>query len=529
MRPGRALALLTLRELRTRTVAFGLLFAALCVATTAGYRATYPTLAERLDLIRSFGANKAVRLFFGTPYRLETIGGFAAWRAGGMLALFAAFFGLHAAVRALRGEEEVGRGELVAAGGLTRPAAFAARTVGVAGAVAGLWIATAAALVAGGLSPSGSAYLALAAAAVPAAVYAGVGAVASQLMPTRRSALEVGGALLAVDFLVRVVADTADHPVLHWAAPLGWIEELRPFAGPRPIVLLLPVAAATLLVALALALERRRDLGTAIIGLRDVAPRPRTALLRSPTLLALRLERVGFAAWIVATAGFAFALGMISKSVGQGLSPTLRERLSQVGQIDVATPAGYLGLTFLFFTLAAALFSCGRLAAARSEEAEGRLEALFALPRDRRSWLAGQLALATVGAALIGQAAGLGAALGAAAVGAHVSLAGLLEAGLNCLPATLLFLGVGALLVALAPRHGVGAAYALVSVAFVWELVGSLVGAPRWLLSASPFYQIGLVPAASFRAGPAAAMLAVGTAAALAALAQFRRRDLAGA
>jgi ABC-2 type transport system permease protein len=137
--------------------------------------------------------------------------------------------------------------------------------------------------------------------------------------------------------------------------------------------------------------------------------------------------------------------------------------------------------------------------------------------------------LAAAGAALVALAAGLGAAAGATAVGVDVSVPLLLAAGLNVLPASLLFLGAGALLVALVPRHGVGAAYALVAVSFVLELFGSLLGAPGWLLAASPFHQIGLLPAADFRAVPAAVMLAVGVAAALAALVRFRRRDLVGA
>jgi ABC-2 type transport system permease protein len=85
------------------------------------------------------------------------------------------------------------------------------------------------------------------------------------------------------------------------------------------------------------------------------------------------------------------------------------------------------------------------------------------------------------------------------------------------------------MLVAALPRLGVGVAYALVSVAFVWELFGALLAAPSWLLGVSPFHQIGLVPAAPFRAGPAVAMLAIGAAGAAAALVRFRSRDLAAA
>src|ERR1700733_13210309 len=56
-----------------------------------------------------------------------------------------------------------------------------------------------------------------------------------------------------------------------------------------------------------------------------------------------------------------------------------------------------------------------------------------------------------------------------------------------------------------APRHGVGAAYGLVSLAFVWDLFGSLLSAPAWLLGLSPFNHVGLVPAQPFRLNAAAA------------------------
>jgi len=197
--------------------------------------------------------------------------------------------------------------------------------------------------------------------------------------------------------------------------------------------------------------------------------------------------------------------------------------------VQITTASGYIGLTFLFFVLAVSLFCCAQLAAARREEAEGRLETLLALPQGRDRWFAGRLGLAAGGAALLATAAGLGAATGAVAVDARVSVPRLLGAGLNCLPAGLLYLGLAALLFAAVPRLCVGAAYALVSLGFVWELFGSLLGLPSWLLGLSPFHQIGLVPAAPFRAGPAAAMLAIGLGAGAAAVALFRRRDLAGA
>jgi ABC-2 type transport system permease protein len=78
-------------------------------------------------------------------------------------------------------------------------------------------------------------------------------------------------------------------------------------------------------------------------------------------------------------------------------------------------------------------------------------------------------------------------------------------------------------------RLDAGIAYALLSAAFVWQLFGSVLGAPTWLLDISPFRHVGLVPAQSFRAGAAAVMVAIGAAGSLAALAVFARRDLSAA
>ena len=69
------------------------------------------------------------------PHDLLTVGGYAAWRVGGVLSIVAALWGLMAAVRALRGEEEAGRQELVLAGVVARRRAYLAvlGAIGAAG------------------------------------------------------------------------------------------------------------------------------------------------------------------------------------------------------------------------------------------------------------------------------------------------------------------------------------------------------------------------------------------------------------
>jgi ABC-2 type transport system permease protein len=527
--PARALTRRGFRDARTRTVAFGYLFALYAYVQPVGYRSAYPSLASRLAFAHSFASNDALRLFYGYPYDALTVGGYSAWRVGGTLAIAAAVFGVLAAVRALRTEEDTGRMELILAGAVGRRSAFLSAMAAIAAGTLILWIAAFAGFLAGGLPAGGSAYLALSTAAV-VPVFVGVGALASQLAPTRRIALELGSAVVALFWLLRVIADTSSGAGwLRWATPLGWAEELRPFTGSQPAVLLLPVAATALLLLAAAHLAAGRDIGTGTLPARDTAA-PRLRLLASPTAQALRGERGSLIVWTSSIAAFAVILGLISTSISSaGISKSLRTEIEKLGSGSITTPSGYLSFVFIFFILAISLFACAQISAARQEEADERLETLLSLPVSRHRWLGGRLLLAAAAAAALSLVAGLLTWAGTASQGVSISLPRMLEAGANCLPVALLFLGIGALAYAIIPRASAGIAYGLVSVAFIWDLVGSLLGAPKWLVELTPFAHVGFVPAQPFRVGAALIMLAIAAVAAIVAIALFRRRDLTAA
>jgi len=524
-----ALARRALRDARTRTLAFTYLFAIYAYIQPVGFRHAYPTLAGRLAFVHSFAGNDAIRLFYGYPYNAVSIGGYSAWRVGGTLAIAAAVFGVLGGVRALRTEEDAGRAELVLAGALTRRTAFVSAMGAVGAGVVLLWLAESLGFLLAGLPAGEAAYLSLATATVTA-TFAAVGALVSQLAPSKRIALELGTATVGVALLVRAVADTSSGAGwLRWLSPLGWAEELRPFAGARPLVLALPLIATGLLLALAARIAARRDIGTGLLPARDDAD-PRLRLLSSPSAQALRSERASLLVWAGSLGVFALVLGLVSASISSaGISKGIREEFAKLGTGSIATPTGYLSFVFIFFVLAVSLFACAQVGAARQEEADERLETLLALPASRVGWLGGRLLLAGAGAVALSLSAGVLTWAGAAAEDVHISLARMLEAGANCLPAALLFLGLAALAYALVPRASAGVAYGLVTVAFLWQLVGALLGAPKLLLEVTPFAHVGAVPTQPFRGPAAAVMVAIGLLAAGAALAAFRRRDLLGA
>jgi ABC-2 type transport system permease protein len=326
-----------------------------------------------------------------------------------------------------------------------------------------------------------------------------------------------------------VIADTvAGAGWLRWATPLGWAEQMRPFAGARPVVLLLPVAATALLLGIAARLGATRDIGSGLLRVRGSAE-PRLALLSSPTAQALRSQAGSLIAWAGSFAVFAFILGVVASSVSPADVPQNMERqLAKLGSGSITAPTGYLSFVFFLVMLAVSLFVCAQTAAARREEAGQQLETLLALPVSRVRWLGGRLLIAACGTTVISLLSGLLTWAGAVSGGVSVSLPSTLEAGANCLPVAALFLGIAALAYAIVPRASAAISYGIVTVTFLWQAVSALLGAPTWLAGLTPFAHVALVPAQPFRAGSAAVIIGIGLAAALAALAVFRRRDLLG-
>jgi ABC-2 type transport system permease protein len=524
-RPTRWILQSSLRLERVRLAVIGLILVLNAVGNVIGYRDTYPDEASRRQFAAAFQGNLALRLFYGIPRDLASVGGYVEFRVVGMMAVLAAAWAVFAAARALRGEEDAGRWELVLSGAVTRSDATAVVLAALLLECGALWLATTASLwivatIPGDLT-TGQAMLIAAAVVLPGVLFVALGALACQVAGSHRGAQAIGGALIAVALLLRIAADLASGAGwLRWLTPFGWAEQLHPVTGARPWVMLLFVVGALAAGGAAVLLAARRDLGASLAP-RHAAPRSRDRLLGSTSRLAVRTELPTLLVWVVAAGTFAAILGAFAKSIADQASKIHLHAFTQV-----TTASGYLALSFVLFTLAVSLFATSHISAIRDDESSGRLETLFALPIARRSWLAGRLAVAAGSSVALALMIGVLAWAGAASQSSGVSLGSLVEAGANCVPAALCFLGLGALLFATFPRLSGGGALALVGIAFLWELLGALVSAPSWLLALSPFHHVAAVPQSAFDVQGALVMIVVALAAAVAAVEVFIRRDL---
>lgn len=509
-------------------VVWGFVFGLWVMSTIESYIKAYPAIPQRLQIV---GSVQSFSFLAGQPHHLETVAGYTVWKVLLTAAIMGAIWGFRTSIGLLRGEEEAGRWELLLTGQTTRQTATMQALLGLGAAFLAMAVTCTLLVLAAGRLPGArftpdQSLLFSAALLSGALMFLALGAVASQLAATTGQATMLTTAVLAISFLIRGVADSS-APVawIRWLSPLGWIEEIRPFAGPQPIALLPIIGFVVVCAALAVVLAGRRDLNASILQEREgTARNPRW--LVGPTTLAIRLSRPAAIGWLLAIGGYSVLLGYAARSAAKLLSnsPTAVAALGRLGLRRASE--GYLGFAFLMAAIIIALVAASQIATIRDEEATGRVDNLLVRPVPRVVWLAGRLGVSLGLIVLAGVAAGVCTWIGAASQHTGLSLATLFEAGVNAAVPAVCVLGAGALLLGLRPRLSVAAVYGLVAWSFIVDLLSALLTHADWLKDSSLFTHIALAPAARPDWGTDGILVLLGLAAAVIGLIAFQRRDL---
>jgi ABC-2 type transport system permease protein len=314
---------------------------------------------------------------------------------------------------------------------------------------------------------------------------------------------------------------------LTWTSPLGWVERLQPFTDPRPIALVPIVALSAALLGATVLLAGRRDLGAGVLADRNrrVA---RTALLRGPTGLTIRLIRPVVLGWLAGIAAFSMLLGSVAHQAVQSIDASHSAKVALNRLIGTTGPLqAYLGVSFLLVAVLVALLAAGQVTMLRREEAAGRLDHLLVRPISRTRWLASRLAVSAGAVVLAGMVGGVAAWAGAATQRGGPGFPSLLDAGVNTVPAALCVLGLGILSWAVFPRHSTVAAYGVLAWSFLAELLAGTVHANRWLLDTSIFHHLAPSPAVAPDWTSGGVLCGIGIVAVVLGALWFNRRDLA--
>jgi len=531
--PSAVVALLSARRAVRSGVLWGYIFGVFVASSALSYTSIYKTQAERHRLATAFGTNKASIAIFGPAPQLQTVAGFTVLKTLMTVMIVGAVWGLLTSTRLLRGEEDAGRWDLLLSGQATRKSAAVQALVGLTGGATTLWAITAVIAVVTGRSSkvhiaAGPAlYFALALVS-SAVMFLAVGAVTSQLAATRRQAASYAASILGVSYALRMVADAGiGFHALIWASPLGWVEELRPLTAPQPLALV-PIASFTaVLAATAVHLAGRRDIGASTFPDR-ASSEPHVRLLFGPVGLAMRTLRSVIIGWWVAIAITGLLTGLVAKAAGATISgSSVQKVFSRLGSPGTGTEA-FLGVSFLIVAVLVAFVAAGQITAARSEESGGRIDHLLVRPVSRARWLGGRLLVAGGAVVASGLIAGVFSWLATATQHAGVSVTTLLDAGVNVIPPAVLVLGVGALVIGVAPRAASTVVYGLLGWSLLVELVGGIGALNRWILDTSVFHQMASAPAVAPAWTANGVMVGLGALSALAGTLAFRRRDLQG-
>jgi ABC-2 type transport system permease protein len=350
----------------------------------------------------------------------------------------------------------------------------------------------------------------------------------AQLVKSARAAAGMAGAVLGASYLLRAVGDASEGEGLgwlSWPSPVGWYHQARPYAGDRLWVLLLLLGLSAAVIALAYALEARRDFAA---GLLPDRPGRATAApgLRNPLALAWRLQRGTLLTWTIVFIVVGFVVGGLASNVGDFLeSPEARELIEKLGGMGTLTDM-FLAVELGFSAVFASVFGIQAVMRLRSEESGLRAEPVLATAVGRTRWAWSHLTLALVGVVVLLAAVGLSAGLARAMQEDDIGQLGrILVAALVQIPAVWVMIGIVMAAFGVVPRFVFVGWIFLVGFMLLGEL-GPLFELDRWVMDISPFANVPKLPGGDLTVAPLLWLTAIAAGLVALGLTTFRRRDL---
>lgn len=520
-----ALVRLALRRDRILLPSWVVGFAAMASFSVVATKDLYPSeesLRSASDLIN---ATASLVALYGKIYAPTSLGAVSLIKMTAFGAALVAVLFVFMTIRHTRSDEESGRLELVSAGVVGRAAPLAAALVVGFGASLTLGVLTALGLTAAGLPVAGSLAFGVSW-AMSGIVFTAVAAVAAQITTSARAAVGLGLVTVAAAYVLRAVGDLAagDPGFLSWLSPIGWSQQIRPFAGDRWWVIAIGAAATVVLVGVAFMLRAHRDLGS---GLLPDRTGPAVGHVDGVGRLAWRLQRGTLTAWLVAAALMGFVLGSVAHNVsGFFESPDMQKYLVLLG--------GEQGLTDAF--LAAEVAIMGALTAGyaiaatlrmRSEESAGHTELLLATATTRLRWASSHLAIALLGSAAILTVVGLsiGLAHGIAVGDPGEQALRMAAAAAAQVPAVWVMAAAAFALFGWLPLAA-PAIWVIYVMFIVLGEFGGLWQLPQWVLELSPFAHSPTLPGGSVDAGDVALLATLVVLGLLVGAVGWRHRDV---
>ncbi|MGH2444670.1 MAG: ABC transporter permease [Candidatus Limnocylindria bacterium] len=517
---------LILRRDRIRVPIWIFAIVAIVFASASAVADLYSTPEQIASYATTLGTSPAAIALAGPPFGLDQIGGIVVYETGITAMIGIALMSIFLVNRHTRAEEEAGRTEVLRSTVVGRHAPMTATLLVVCGAclLVGVGVAAGAASID---VPIDGALLYGSAVAAFGIAFACIAAVAAQLMTNGRGVIGISLAVLGISYAVRAVGDLGDG-TLSWLSPMGWSQQVSAFEDNLWWPLAISAGFSILMVAAAVALASRRDLGAGIVPPRP-GPGRASWLLGSAAGLAFRLQRGSIIGWTIGVFAGGLAFGSFSREIQVMVeeNPELASFFEGDGAASLTD--AFFATALLVISLLGAAFAVSSALHTRGEETAGRVEPLLATGVSRTRLLLENLVVTLAGSVLVVAAGGAGIGLAYGLIADDLGSVGtMLGNALAYVPAALVLAGLAVLLLGWLPRFA-AAAWAAVAIAFVVGWLGGLLRFPEWFENLSPFSHIPTVPIEAVTLGPIVALSAIALLLAAAGLVGFRRRDIGSA
>lgn len=448
----------------------------------------FPDAQDQAELTLAVGSNPAIGIIFGPAFDLTTADGFNAWRTlalGGFLTALGAIF---AVTRATRGQEDSGQAELFASGVLGRGSRLLAG-IGVAfigslmvGIVSGLVTV----LFGGDFVAS---MLISSTFAATGWMFAGVAAITAQLGSDARTANSLAVGTLGVLFILRGISYSLDAPSwVLWANPLGWMTETKPASGDHwwPLVLALAFVVAAL--AVAFALQSRRDFGQGVIPPR---PGPARGNVRTTWRLAARINTGPLITWTVAfiVLGLVFGFLTISLTDILGREPSVAAFLAAGATTPDALTSAFLVMLLSLVGIISAIPGVQVMVKVRTEEMEDRVEPIMAGSVPRAKFYASNVVIALFAPAVFVTIAGSLIGVLASNSDIDVVFSDVFLQSIATVPAVWTITAVSVAVIGARPQVKLAAWVGVIS-AYGLTVLGPTFRFWDWVLAISPFWHV---------------------------------------
>ena len=528
---GRVVAGKTWRSAAIWAVLFGIYAAAKAI----GVADIYPTPAALHAAAQQLSSDAGINALIGRPRYLDALPGEIQWNVLQIMAVLGSIWALLTATKYFRGEEDAGRWEILVSGPTTARRAAMNVLAGLFASTGVLFVIAAALFVVAGADrvvniSAGPMELMAFVVALGCAMFVTIGALMSQLVPSRGRAVGLAAGVLGISFLLRSMGDITSATWLLNITPLGWLEQISPLTHTSYFWILSPLALILMCGSLTVFFAGRRDLGSGVISVSD-SSRPHTRFLNSSLAAAVRLTRMSSVIWVasflvVAALYASFTNGAVSTLAGSASAQQIFQHL--VHDNSAVFAQAYLGLAFFILLTLMCVYVATAVGAIREEEASARLENLLVQPMSRIRWLGGRTALVALVIVIAGFVGAIGAWIGLGSQNDGVSMTTLLEAGANAMVPALFVLAAGVFALGLWPRRTIIVAYAVIGWSFIIVMLSSGINLPGWIQDTSLLHHIVFAPAAPPDWGTNAVILGIAAVLCTVGAVLFNRRDLQG-